>query len=122
MKGVTAFNERVAVRATRVFGSMWTTYALFLYGFVPVLLPAYMDHLLYWSNTVQLWSLPLLMVGSAVVGRAGERQAKETHDTVMEEREVLLEDRDLLRQELALAKEQREQLAEALTRIAPAAP
>jgi hypothetical protein len=115
VNGVTAFNERVAVRATTIFGSMWTTYGFFLYGFLPVLLPALMGQLLYWSNSVQLWSLPLLMVGSNVVGRAGERQARETHDAVMEEREMLLD-------ELGLAREQREQLAELLARFAPAAP
>jgi hypothetical protein len=82
---VSEFNERLAVRATRAFGSMWTTYALFAYGFLPVLLPGAMAALLYWSNTVQLWSLPLLMVGQAVLGRAAERQARETHDAVMEE-------------------------------------
>lgn len=122
MGRVTALNERLAVRATRVFGSMPTTYLFFAYGFLPVLFPAWMNTLLYWSNTVQLWSLPLLMVGTAVLGRATERQAKETHDAVMEERELLLEDRELLRQQLARSEEQRQQMAELLTRFAPAAP
>ncbi|MDH6141168.1 membrane protein implicated in regulation of membrane protease activity [Kitasatospora sp. GP30] len=85
MSRVSEFNERLAVRATRVFGSMPTTYLFFAYGFLPVLVPAWMATLLYWSNTVQLWSLPLLMVGQAVLGRAAERRSSETHDTVMEE-------------------------------------
>lgn len=85
MSRVRAFNDWLAAHATIVFGSMWMTYAFFLYGFIPVLAPSQMDHLLYWSNTVQLWSLPLLMVGQNVLGRAAERRATETHDAVMEE-------------------------------------
>jgi hypothetical protein len=93
MSRVSEFNERLAVRATRAFGSMWTTYGLFLYGFLPVLLPGAMTALLYWSNTVQLWSLPLLMVGQSVLGRAAERQARETHDAVLEELALLRAER-----------------------------
>lgn len=85
MSRITTFNETVAVRATLIFGSMWVTYLCFLYGFVPVLWPSEMNTLLYWSNTIQLWSLPLLMVGQNVLGRAAERRAVETHDAVMEE-------------------------------------
>ncbi|WP_052069778.1 hypothetical protein [Streptacidiphilus albus] len=89
MIGVREFNDRIAARATRAFGSMWVTYGLFLYGFLPILLPSLMVTLLYWSNTVQLWSLPLLMVGQQVLGRVAERQARETHDAVMEELRLL---------------------------------
>ncbi|WP_370063624.1 hypothetical protein [Streptacidiphilus sp. MAP5-3] len=118
---MTDFNERLGVRATRIFGSMWTTYGFFAYGFLPVIFPAWMATLLYWSNSVQLWSLPLLMVGQMVMGRAGERQARETHDAVMEERQLLLEDRELLRQELAEEQAQRKQLAELVASLVPAA-
>lgn len=93
MSRIGVFNERVAVRATRVFGSMWTTYGMFLYGFLPVLIPSAMATLLYWSNTVQLWSLPLLMVGQAVLGRSAERQSRETHDAVIEELSLLRAER-----------------------------
>jgi hypothetical protein len=64
---------------------MWMTYMFFLYGFGPVLFPSAMTTMLYWSNTVQLWSLPLLMVGQNVMGRASEKRALETHDAVMSE-------------------------------------
>ncbi len=37
------------------------------------------------SAWVQLWALPLLMVGNNVNSRASDRQAKETHDAVMTE-------------------------------------
>lgn len=49
-------NDWIAVHATILFGSMWATYAFFLYGFAPLIWPGSMVTLLYWSNTVQLWS------------------------------------------------------------------
>jgi hypothetical protein len=100
MGRVTEFNEAVARRATLIFGSMPTTYAFFLYGFLPVLLPGLMVTLLYWSNTVQLWSLPLLMVGNAVIARATEQRDQETHDTVMAELGELRLERGVLEEVL----------------------
>ena len=70
-------NDWIAVHATLAFGSMWATYVFFLYGFAPIMWPKSLVTLLYWSNTVQLWSLPLLMVGQNVLGRAGERRDQE---------------------------------------------
>ena len=104
------FNEWVAVRATLIFGSMWITYLFFLYGFLPVIFPANMDKFLYWSNTVQLWSLPLLMVGQNVLSRASEKRAQETHDCVMQELA-------LVQEELAIAKEDREELYKIMAEI-----
>lgn len=89
MQKIRKFNEVVAVRGVLIFGSMWMTYVFFLYGFGPVLFPGVMNTMLYWSNTVQLWSLPLLMVGQNVMGRASEARAKETHDAVMQELAIL---------------------------------
>jgi hypothetical protein len=107
---VKAFNEAFAVRATKIFGSMWTTYAFAAYGFLPVLVPAWMTALLYWSNTVQLWSLPLLLVGSAVLARGTqqlmERLIRETHDAVMEELDLAREERDASKQLLATLTEE----------------
>ncbi|GAA2141572.1 hypothetical protein GCM10009760_25880 [Kitasatospora kazusensis] len=95
-------NERIALWLTKVFGSMWVTYLFFLYGFAPLLWPGQMVTFLYWSGTVQLWALPLLLVGSNVIGRAAERQATETHDMVAAE--------------LVLLREERQQLADLLDR------
>ncbi len=86
---VLQFNDALAITCTRAFGTMWVFYLFFLFGFVPVLWPAKMSELLYWSNTVQLWALPLLMVGQHLLGRASERRAQETHDAVMEEIKLL---------------------------------
>lgn len=71
----THINEPLAVRTTLIFGTMWVTYLFFAYGFLPLLFPKYMIPIMYWSSTVQLWALPLIMVGQNVLGRASERQA-----------------------------------------------
>lgn len=89
--GKGSLNDRIAAWATRVFGTMWMTYALAAYGLIPLVAPGAQNDLLYWSNWVQLWSLPLLMVGAAVLGRASVRQAQETHDAVLEELALLRE-------------------------------
>lgn len=101
VKRVHAFNDWLAARATVVFGSMAMTYAFFLYGFIPVVMPSSMTTALYISNTIQLWSLPLLMVGSNVLGRAAERRALETHDSVKESKATLLEEIALVREDHA---------------------
>lgn len=90
------FNEWLSVKGTIVFGSMYTCYLFFFYGFLPIIFPQYMNQLLYWSNTVQLWSLPLLMCGQVVIGRAAEKQNNETHAAVMEELQIAKEERQEL--------------------------
>jgi hypothetical protein len=102
---VKTFNEKVAVKGTLLFGSMWTTYALFLYGFLPILFPKYMDTFLYWSNTVQLWSLPLLMVGQVVLGRAAEKRAVQDHKTLLAEMKELKQMHKELREFMRSKKE-----------------
>ncbi len=89
---IQTFNESVAVHITMVFGTMWTCYAFFFYGFLPIMFPKYMSTFLYWSNTVQLWSLPLLMVGQGVMGRASELRAQETYEAEIQEIEMIKED------------------------------
>lgn len=84
---VDEINERVAVTSTVLFGSMWTFYLFFLYGFLPLhpKLREYRDNFLYWGSWVQLWALPLLMVGGIVLNRATEHRAAEDHETLMVE-------------------------------------
>lgn len=67
-------NDRVAARATIVFGTMWCTYVFVIYGALGAVFTTEQATLLYWSNWIQLWSLPLLMVGAVVLGRAAERR------------------------------------------------
>ncbi len=98
---VRRLNDALAIRATLAFGSMWTTYLFVVYGFAPLLWPAAMDKLLYWSNTVQLWSLPLLMVGSNLLGRAAEKRAEEQYQMTRELVAGLHEELGLMRDDHA---------------------
>lgn len=79
---VHTFNEHVGLRVTLAIGTMWITYLFFLYGFVPLVLPALENQLLYWSNTLQLWLLPAIMVGQNVLARVAERQAQRQYEMV----------------------------------------
>jgi len=84
---VSQVNERIALMSTLIFGSMWMFYAFFIYGFLPLLprFSPYQDKFLYWGSWIQLWALPLLMVGGIVLNRASERRAAEDHETLMAE-------------------------------------
>jgi hypothetical protein len=73
-------NERLARRGTVVFGSMWMFYAFVIYGALGAIFVAQQATLLYWSNWIQLWSLPLLMVGGLVLGKASDKRAQDTYD------------------------------------------
>ncbi len=102
-------NKLIARRSTLIFGTMWMFYAFFVYGLLPLIpsLTHYESQLFYWSGWVQLWALPLLMVGQNVLGEAAEARAIETHDAVMQELSIVKE-------ELALAAEERNTLTDAL--------
>ncbi len=84
-------NNKIAINLTLVFGTMWTTYLFFLYGLIPAMFPQYMDKLLYWSNTVQLWSLPLLMVGTNLLGKDAEKRNNEMYEMIKSELEEMKE-------------------------------
>ena len=73
-------NERLALRGTMIFGSMWTFYAFVIYGALGAIFVAQQVTLLYWSNWIQLWSLPLLMVGGLVLGKASDKRAQATYE------------------------------------------
>jgi hypothetical protein len=88
-------NDHLAEKSTIVFGTMWVFYAFFLYGLLPLLpvLKPFQNQIFYWSGWVQLWALPLLMVGQKVTGRSAEIRDQETHDAVMEELRLAKEER-----------------------------
>jgi hypothetical protein len=75
-------NMRLAAWGTRKFGSMPAFYLFVIYGALGAVFTAHQASLLYWSNWVQLWSLPLLMVGGIVLGLAHDRLAKQQFDDV----------------------------------------
>lgn len=75
-------NEMLALGLTRAFGTMWICYAFMIYGLLPALtiLHPYQAGFLYWSNWIQLWSLPLILVGTNILGRESERRARIDHE------------------------------------------
>jgi hypothetical protein len=100
-ENVGKFNEWIAVKGTLAFGNMWMTYLFFLYGFGPVLYPAAMEKMLYWSNTVQLWSLPLIMVGTNILGRITEKLITDMYSMIKDEFSELKAIRMFEQEELA---------------------
>lgn len=79
---VNTVNEQIGLRLTLIVGTMWITYLFFLYGFTPLFAPDLRSSLLYWSNTLQLWLLPAIMVGQNVIGRIAERQARRQYEMI----------------------------------------
>ena len=86
------FNTRLAVRITKAFGSMPAFYVLVTWMLGWILLasggislfahdPYPFTFLLFLSNLVQLWALPILAVGQQVLGRHGELLAEEQYQT-----------------------------------------
>lgn len=78
--GKASLNMRVAAWGTRKFGSMPAFYLFVIYGALGAIFVKYQATLLYWSNWIQLWSLPLLMVGGIVLGMAHDRMAQQNFD------------------------------------------
>ena len=82
MSGINGINEQIAVRLTRAFGTMWICYAFMVYGLLPALalFHPFQDSFLYWSNWIELWSLPLILVGTNILGREAEARSKLDHE------------------------------------------
>jgi uncharacterized membrane protein len=83
------FNGRLAVFITNKFGSMWAFYVLVLWMFGWMIFatvgfgifsqdPYPFVFLLFLSNLVQLFALPILAVGQQVLSRASDKQAAQT--------------------------------------------
>ena len=87
------FNDHLAETGTRLFGSMPAFYLFFTWGILGLIpwFPARFTNvvLLISSAWIQLWALPLIAVGSAVLGRAGERRSIEDHKMIRQEFELL---------------------------------
>lgn len=84
------FNGWLAALITRAFGSMWAFYVLVFWmvawmflasiGFWIFRFDKYpFNFLLFLSNLVQLWALPVLAVGQQVLSRASDKQALQTY-------------------------------------------
>jgi uncharacterized membrane protein len=83
------FNGRVAVFITNKFGTMMTFYVLvaWMFGWMALATarigifrqdPYPFNFLLFLSNLVQLFALPILAVGQQVLSRASDKQAEQT--------------------------------------------
>jgi uncharacterized membrane protein len=88
------FNTRLAVLITKGFGSVWAFYTLIGWMLGWMLLstrhvgpfgadPYPFVFLLFLSNLVQLWALPVLAVGQTVLGQHGELLAEEQYNTTI---------------------------------------
>ena len=79
------FNEKIAIVATRYFGSMWTFWLFCGWAFLPLIpaLSVYKETILYISSGfIQLSALPLIMVGQEVLGRESEKRSKKDHEMI----------------------------------------
>jgi hypothetical protein len=81
---ITHFNNWVAEQGTKIFGTMVCTYLFILYGLLPLFFPEQQDNLLYVSNVIQLFSLPLLAVGQKLASNAADRRSLKTYEMVKE--------------------------------------
>lgn len=102
------FNGRLAVFITSKFGSMGTFYFLVVWMFTWMIFatigwgifkkdPYPFTFLLFLSNLVQLFALPILAVGQQVLSRASDKQAEQTFkdaETILQLQEEV---RDLIK-------------------------
>jgi len=89
-KNELSFNGRLAVWITNKFGSMGMFYILLIWMFGWMILatlgysyfkldPYPFTFLLFLSNLVQLFALPILAVGQQVLSRSSDKQAEQTY-------------------------------------------
>ena len=100
-------NETLALYLTKAFGTVWICYAFMIYGVLPAfaIFHPYQESFLYWSNWVQLWSLPLILVGTNILGRNAERRSQLDHERLAKSYE---EQQKTYSQVLAMLKRQEE--------------
>ena len=107
------FNEAIAVWLTKAFGTMWICYAFMVYGLLPVLsfFHPQQEAFLYWSNWVQLWSLPLILVGTNILGRDAEERSRLDHEKLAQSYE---EQQRTYEKVIAMLKRQEEMMEDLL--------
>jgi hypothetical protein len=97
---ITWINDVLATKVTLVVGTMWTFYAFMIFGLTPLIWPAYEEQILYWSNFLQLIFLPVISVGTAILGRSTEARAAADHAMIRKEFELLQSTHRELRNQL----------------------
>ena len=110
---INRINETLAVWLTQAFGTMWICYAFMIYGLLPAFAVFHprQESFLYWSNWVQLWSLPLILVGTNILGREAEKRSKLDHQKLAKSYE---EQQRTYSQVIAMLKKQEEMMADML--------
>jgi len=110
---INQINETIAVWLTRAFGTMWICYAFMVYGLLPAfsLFHRHQEAFLYWSNWVQLWSLPLILVGTNILGREAEKRSKLDHEKLAKSYE---EQQQTYTEVIAMLKKQEEMMCDLL--------
>lgn len=95
-------NEKIAYKATKLFGSMWAFWLFVIWAFLPLIpaLSQYKETILYISSGfIQLAALPLIMVGQEILGRSSEKRAEADHIVLNEQfnkiKELIEELKDL---------------------------
>jgi len=87
---IVELNERIAAGATKAVGTMWCVYGFAFMTAVPFFVPSLDQPIQYVSSAfLQLIFLPLIMVGQAVLGKAGESRAQQDHEILLAQFEEL---------------------------------
>jgi len=89
-----SINRAIAVHLTKAVGTMWCVYAFTVLSLFPIAVPASTGAIQYISSGVlQLVLLPALMVGSAILNEGAEDRARQDHEILIQELQML---RDIL--------------------------
>lgn len=86
---MSSINRKLSVVLTSCLGSMWCFYAFVLLEMSPIAFPHSMDTVLYLSNCIQLAFMPAIMVGTAILNEGAERRAKQDHEILLQELQML---------------------------------
>jgi uncharacterized membrane protein len=87
-----SLNEKIAFKATKLFGNMWTFWLFTIWAFLPLLpvLKGYKEYILYISSgLIQLVALPVIMVGQEILNRESNLRAEKDHIVLNEQFEKI---------------------------------
>ena len=89
------FNNKLAVKITIIFGSMWTAHTLLVMALTPLLFPELTTIIMYISTTIiQLVALSWIMVGNNVLSEKNEKRAEQDHKKILEQFEMASKQRE----------------------------
>jgi hypothetical protein len=82
---INLFNNKFALYLTLGVSSVWAFYAFVIFGLTPLFWPHYENNIMYWSNFLQLIFLPVITVGSNILGKKAERRSIQDHKRILHE-------------------------------------